>query len=287
MSLSTFKKKSVAKYSSATKISGKPPGGHWLPQGPFGFPGSTNSKMLVDGINQVGVNGFSLNGTRRSNSGVGRSMLNSKNGTSFKGIYPKGNGGHLGRYETPPPVMNAPSSKVEINGNQWEYVKPTVLGTRGMLRKKYKWAYSGQYPNNWVQPIYSGNQTDTASQGIYITNKSAANDIVNDVNNSEKYVGYHKSCGPTGCKTTTHGYTMNTMMSPYTKNLHNPRPASEQTIRVQRKCQNPRPDQKPFPYAVQTGTGVLRGGITVSRVASACNTSNTTNVPPIYPPISA
>ena len=36
MSLATFKKKSINKYASATKISGKPPGGYFLPQGPFG-----------------------------------------------------------------------------------------------------------------------------------------------------------------------------------------------------------------------------------------------------------
>ena len=35
MSLATFKKKSVTK-SLGTKRSGKPPGGYWLPQGPFG-----------------------------------------------------------------------------------------------------------------------------------------------------------------------------------------------------------------------------------------------------------
>jgi hypothetical protein len=38
--------------------------------------------------------------------------------------------------------------------------------------------------------------------------------------------------------------------------------------------------QKPFPYAVQTGTGVLRGGINVDNVANACNTSNTVLTPP-------
>ena len=68
--------------------------------------------------------------------------------------------------------------------------------------------------------------------------------------------------------------------APYTKTLHQPKDASDYTLRVQRRCQDPVGFQKPFPYAVQTGTGVLRGGISVSNVASACNTSNTTTVPP-------
>jgi len=51
-------------------------------------------------------------------------------------------------------------------------------------------------------------------------------------------------------------------------------------MRIQRKCSNPRPDQKPFPYAVQTGTGVLRGGTSVTNVANACNTSPTYVAPP-------
>ena len=56
--------------------------------------------------------------------------------------------------------------------------------------------------------------------------------------------------------------------------------ASAYTLHVQRKCQNPVGLQKPYPYAVQTGTGVLRGGINVSNVASACGTSNPVLTPP-------
>ena len=104
-----------------------------------------------------------------------------------------------------------------------------------------------------------------------------------DVNNPETYVDYYKASGPNGCQTTpARGYTMNIQQSnaPYTKTLHQPKDASDYTLRVQRRCQDPVGFQKPFPYAVQTGTGVLRGGISVSNVASACNTSNTTTVPP-------
>jgi hypothetical protein len=66
----------------------------------------------------------------------------------------------------------------------------------------------------------------------------------------------------------------------YTKNIKIPIDASQQTLRVQRRCANPKPWQKPFPYRVQTGTGILTGGISVNNVGSACNTSNIKLVPP-------
>jgi hypothetical protein len=66
----------------------------------------------------------------------------------------------------------------------------------------------------------------------------------------------------------------------YTKTLHQPKDASDYTLRIQRRCQTPVGFQKPFPYSVQTGTGILTGGITVNNVANACNTSNTVLTPP-------
>jgi hypothetical protein len=48
MSIATLKKKTTNYMSSLTKRSGKPPGGYWLPQGPFGTPGSLTSVMLED-----------------------------------------------------------------------------------------------------------------------------------------------------------------------------------------------------------------------------------------------
>jgi hypothetical protein len=66
----------------------------------------------------------------------------------------------------------------------------------------------------------------------------------------------------------------------YTKTLYQPKDSSDHTLRIQRKCQDPVGFQKPFPYAVQTGTGILRGGINVSNVASTCNTSNPVLTPP-------
>jgi hypothetical protein len=282
MSLATFKKKSINKNSSATKRSGKPPGGYWLPQGPFGLPGGLNSIMLEENLKNYGPVGFSLQGTHRSIS-VGKDMKFSQQGTRYRGPYPYGSGGTYGQYYQAEPVLNAGPGIVEVKGNQWEFVKPSVLSTKGMLAQKYRWAYSGQYPNYWVQPIYTGNQTASASQGLYIQTKSCANDCVVDVNAGEKYVGNIKNYGPTGCqKTPARGYTMNVMQSnaPYTKNFRIPQDSSQHTLHIQRKCANPNPEQKPFPYAVQTGTGILSGGINTGPIGSACNTQPTFLRPP-------
>jgi hypothetical protein len=282
MSLATFKKKTINKYSTATKRSGKPPGGFWLPQGPFGKNKTINSVMLVENIKHMGAVGFSLNGSRRSIS-VGKDMKFSKNGTPFRGIYPRGNGGHIGRYVEAEPLLNAGYTKIDIRGNQEDYVKPSVLSTKGMLEQKYKWINNGQYPNNWVQPNYTGNQTDSASQGLYVQTKSAQNDCIVDTNDEIKYEDHVVSCGPFGChQTPAKGYTFNLQQSnaPYTKSIRIPQTASQHTLRIQRRCANPLGSQKPYPYRVQTGTGIQTGGINVSHVGSACNTSNTTIVPP-------
>jgi hypothetical protein len=295
MSLATFKKKSINSASSATKRSGKPTNEYWIYQGPYGKKGNLPSTIFnaslvgPDGI--VGGNyytasnaGFSVTGSHRNIGGVGQSMRFSKSATPYRGVYPKGWGGTRGRYPDGPnqvslnimPVL----TKVAVQNG---IVKPPVLSTKGMLERRYRWINSGQYPNNWVQPVYTGNQTDTASQGLYIQNKAAANYCHYDVNNPEVYVDYFVRCGSTGCQPTpARGYTMSIQQSnaPYTKTLHQPKDASDYTLRIQRRCQDPVGFQKPFPYAVQTGTGVLRGGINVNNVANACNTSNTVVTPP-------
>ena len=271
MSLATFKKKSVINYG--VNRSAKPPGGYWLPQGPFGKSTTTNSYMLKHGYGPVG---FSINGPYRSIS-VGKDMKFSKQGTRFRGVYPYGSGGSYGKYYTGMPVFNAAPGNIIVTGNQWEFIKPSSLSTKGMLEQKYKWAYNGQYPNNWVQPNYTGNQTDSASQGLYIQQLSAANDCVVDVNNEAMYVGHRVNCGSTGCQTTpARGYKMVVQQAnaPYTKQLHIPQTSSQHTLRVQRKCANPKPSQKPFPFAVPTGTGILTGGIKTGPVDSSCGTSS-------------
>ena len=67
---------------------------------------------------------------------------------------------------------------------------------------------------------------------------------------------------------------------PYTKILNQPVTYGQYNLHLTRKCNNPTGPQKPFPYAVQTGTGILTGGVGVSHVGSSCGTSNTYLTPP-------
>ena len=126
-----------------------------------------------------------------------------------------------------------------------------------MLEKKYKWIKNGQYPNNWVQPVYpNGTMSDNASQLLYIQTKAAANICVNDTNKPEVYVDYRVCGGPNGCSTSSAKYVYKIQESNagYTKTLYIPQTASQYTLQVQRKCANPTSLQKPFPFAVNGGS---------------------------------
>ena len=291
MSLATFKKKTINSVSSATKRSGKPTDDYWIYQGPYGRKGSLPSaifKASLEGVQNgyytASNAGFSINGTYRNVGGVGGHMRFSKSATPYRGVYPKGWGGKNGRYPDGPDNVSLNITPVTTGvAIQNGIVKPSVLSTKGMLERRFRWIHSGQYPNYWVQPVYTGNQTDSVSQGLYIQNKSAANYCWYDVNDDANYVNYYKQGGSTGCNATpARGYTMDIQMAngAYTKTLHRPKDSSDYTLRIQRRCQNPVGFQKPFPYAVQTGSGILRGGINVNNVGNACNTSNTVTTPP-------
>jgi hypothetical protein len=270
MSIVAFKKKSVIQYGS--KRSGKPPGGEWITQGPF--------SSLVNHAPQFGPQGFSLNGSHRNVGYVGKDSKFSRNGTPYRGKYPMG-ASSLGHPKASEPVFNV--NRVIVLGTQYMYVKPTTLTTWGMLRKKYRWAYNGQYPNYWVQPLYTGNQTDSASQGLYIQDKAAANDCHVDVNNTETYEGFVK-CQSTSCLNSRFQMRYNDIARNglYTKQLYQPITSSQQTLRVQRQCVNPSPHQKPFPYAVNNGTGILTGGTRVTNVGSSCGLGPVYLAPPAW-----
>jgi len=247
MSLATFKKKTKAAHPGS-KVSGKAPGGYWLNQGPFGKDTTVNSVMFINGSKYYGPVGFSLNGGHRNVGYVGQSMAMSKNGTSFRGKYPRGAGGACGNYQSGDIVYN--SAQVVTLGDQYKYIKPTVLSDFRTFRNKYKWAYTGAYPNNVVQANGQGNLSENSSQGVYLHKLSVANDCVVDTNDSEKYVDNIKSCGPFGCsKTSGRGYTYNTAAAnaPYTKLLYQPQTSGQHTMRIQRKCADPSPDQMPIP----------------------------------------
>jgi hypothetical protein len=246
MSIVAFKKKSVIQYGSGR--SGKPPGGYFLPQGPFG-------KNMFSLQQTKGPVGFSLNGGHRNVGYVGKTMEMSQNGTPFRGTQPLGTGGVFGTYPSPPPVFNV--NEVIVLATQYQYIKPSVLSTRGMLQKKYKWIYNGQYPNFWVQPNYAGTtQSDSKSQGMYVHNVTTSNLCVTDVNATDKYVDFIVEGGPTLCNTSTAKFKYDNMAQngKYTKFLKQPLSSEQQTAKIQRKCTDPVGTQKPFPFSTNGST---------------------------------
>jgi hypothetical protein len=231
---------------------------------------------------EYGPVGFSINGGTRSIT-QGTSMAMSQNGARFKGVHPVGHGGRQGRYATPQPLMNMPPVRAYVEGNQYRYIKPSTRSTAGMLTQRYPWIQNGQFPQSVTQPNLTGYQTDTSSQGMYVENLSSKADCVSDVNDSAKYAGDIAKSGPAGCqRTSTHGYTYNTMAqnAPYSKQLQQPRDESTHLLRVKRQCVNPTAKQKPFPYQVASGVGLLRGGLDGFRVGSTCMTGPTVFMPP-------
>lgn len=245
MSIVAFKKKSVIQYGSGR--SGKPPGGYWLPQGPFG-------KNMFSLQQTKGPVGFSLNGGRRNVGYVGKTMEMSQNGTPFKGKFPLG-GSITDAFPPSQPVFNV--NEVNVLATQYQYIKPSVLSTRGMLQKKYKWIYNGQYPNFWVQPNYAGSmQSDSKSQGMYVHNVTTSNLCVTDVNAEDKYTDFIVEGGPTLCHTSTAKFKYNNMAQngKYTKFLKQPLSSEQQTARIQRPCTDPVGKQKPFPYGTNGST---------------------------------
>jgi len=313
MSLTAFKRKSVIQYGS--RRSGIAPGGVWLSQGPFGT-GKTALQIAIDNPGSVG---FSINGGHRNIGGVGKDMKMSKSGTPFRGQYPIGWGGGNGtflegqgyggtinsmggsnyqsfkwagpwggvvsndnRWGAAEPLLNA--RVAQTMGTQYLYIKQSVLSTKGMLQKKIRWAYYGQYPNYWVQPNYTGYQTDSASQWLYIQNKASANTCKLKVNNVGDYENYYKSCGPTLCtpgrSTAMFKYNDMARNAPYTKTLYQPVSYGEYNAYLTRGCNNPVGKQKPFPYAVSTGSSYAAAGTSITSFGSGCNTFPTFKSPP-------
>jgi hypothetical protein len=240
MSLATFKKKGVINYGSNKSARG--PVAVWLPQGPFG----PNGRFQIS--NTDSGPGFSINGGIRTNTYIGKNSMMSKNGSSFKGIYAKGHGGHVGSYYKAEPVLNMNPAYADINGNQHKYIKPSSLSFKGMLERKYMWIHNGKYPNYWVQP--DNNLTYNHTQWLYIQQKAAANQCVRDVNNSTKYEGL---CKPNNID--IHTATFNTIASngSYTKTINQSIPSSQYTLQIQKPCANPIGSQKPFPFAANNG----------------------------------
>lgn len=109
----------------------------------------------------TGQDGFSINGTTRNQGYIGQSLQSrTLIHTPFKGSEPKGHGGCCGAYSDdniiePSEICCLEDSKV---------VKPSVLSTRGMLAKKYRWI-NRPAPYGVVKPSAT---TVLNSQAIYL-----------------------------------------------------------------------------------------------------------------------
>ena len=110
----------------------------------------------------VGMKGFSLNGTHRSQGYVGQTNLSrSLPKTNMKGNVACGHGGCCGTFRKMPIVQSA-----VVSLNNPRIVKPSVVGTYGMLETKYQWAKRPQ-PFATVKP---DNNQHVNRQSDYITN---------------------------------------------------------------------------------------------------------------------
>ena len=112
-------------------------------------------------------NGFSLNGTLRSQGYVGQTSLSrSLPTTPMRGSVAKGYGGCCGKYEIKPIIQSA-----VLSLNNPNVVKSSVLNTSGMISTHYRWIKRPQ-PFATVKPSALNNLN---SQGflIYRLRKSA------------------------------------------------------------------------------------------------------------------
>lgn len=83
----------------------------------------------------VGQQGFSLNGTHRSQGYIGQTSLSrSLPRTLAKGNTIRGHGGCCGTYPTYPSILSAVNSTEDIS-----VVKKSALSNKGMLDTKYRW----------------------------------------------------------------------------------------------------------------------------------------------------
>ena len=234
MSLATLKKKTSVKYQAS--ISGRTHTGQWVTQGPFG----RNKFVLQNTSGRINTsNGFSLNGSSRNKGYIGKHYSFSKSGTPFKGTIPTGNGGKYGSYVNAEPVYNI--NVVNTQGNEYLYVKPSVLSNNGMIKKKFRWIHSGQYPNYWVQPIGSGNQSDTYGQSVYIKQKRI-NNVCHMIDDKKIYLD----------KPICHGKCI--VKEPYTKFINKILSYDEYLSHLQKGCSSSNEKNiQCFPFQVQTG----------------------------------
>lgn len=111
-----------------------------------------NKKIQASGTNfshsHKSNEGFSLHSGPRNLSYIGKSSKNSTVQTTYIGIYPKN---YVHNSNNNIDIPRLCDEKVHIHGNQPNN-HSSVLGTKSMIRNRFKWIHSGSYPNNVVQP---------------------------------------------------------------------------------------------------------------------------------------
>ena len=125
--------------------------------------------------NNMSVNstdGFSLNGTHRSQGYVGQTSLSrSLPQTLMRGNTIKGHGGCCGKYPIRPIVQSAVTSLNDPN-----VIKPSVIGTEGMISTHYRWIHR---PRPFIV-LKPDNNNNLNSQSDYI--KRIKKNTINDAN---------------------------------------------------------------------------------------------------------
>ena len=186
MSIVALKRKTIAKVN----ISGSGKVQNWVVQGPFGSSGPT----VVKGT------GFSINGGHRNQGYVGQTSLSRPTvRTPFRGAYPMGTGGCCNTYKN-----DVLSNCGRCLGSS-DYIKPSVLSTKGMLAKKLKWMNGtskterGTPAQNPTKPTgHYGEHT----QGAYITAKKTTATTVTFLNKDDPTCKSTKS----GCQAIKNEY---------------------------------------------------------------------------------
>lgn len=130
-------------------------------------------------------NGFSLNGTHRSQGYVGQTSLSrTLVRTLAKGPTLKGHGGCCGQY----PIHNITTSPDMSTLENPAVVKPSVMNTNGLLLSKYRWIR---------RPKPFANVKPAAPQSMYI-DQIAKRTLVCDESKPDTIVLCPSTCNPAG-----------------------------------------------------------------------------------------
>jgi hypothetical protein len=151
---------------------------------------ATLKKKTQTQYNNMSVNskqGFSLNGTHRSQGFVGQTSLSrSLPRTLMNGNTARGHGGCCGKYIQTPIVQSSVQSQENPN-----VIKSSVLGTSGMIDTKYRWI-NRPAPFSTVKP---DNTMNSNSQGDYVISRAKqAIQIADASNNIVKKIGSVSKC---------------------------------------------------------------------------------------------